>query len=250
MEHQTERQNESNNEQLIMPDPTNKMITHKITNRKSLKQRKTKQQQHSPEFCINSNCYKCAKDNVVNLSNVELTKPQILLLSKGLSFVPTTKDSSPKEILNDFNSFTAKTKNKLRQLINPPRPPRPDDEPALFRAPPDSNKNMNTSIHLGPKPLEDAFEAMRLDISKLTLDNTKLKKHNNLTRKERLALKESSTNHQLIINKADKGSTIVVRHRSDYIHEGLIHLSDTKTYKKLDRDYTNDVAKHLRNTLE
>jgi len=109
---------------------------------------------------------------------------------------------------------------------------------------------MNTSIHLGPKPLEDAFEAMRLDISKLPLDNTKLKKHNNLTRKERIALKELSTNHQLIINKADKGSTIVVRHRIDYIHKGLIHLSDTKTYEKLDRDYTNDVAKHLRNTLE
>ena len=233
--------NEGHDDQSAMP-------SNKI-NRKSLKQRITHHKPHSSENCVNSNCFECAKDNVVNLSNIELTRNQIILLSKGLSFVPTTSDANPKEILKDFNQFTIRTKIKLRKFINPPRSPRPNDEPALVRTNPTSYNDTNT--RLGPQPLENAFEAMRMDISKLTLDKNKSHKHNdNLTRNEKLALKQLAANHNLVINKADKGSTIVVRHKDDYIQEGLTHLSDTKTYMRLDRDYTLDVAKLLRITLE
>ena len=41
----------------------------------------------------------------------------------------------------------------------------------------------------------------------------------NLTRAERLTLKELAKNQNLVINKANKGSTIVVRHR-DGLHQG------------------------------
>lgn len=55
--------------------------------------------------------------------------------------------------------------------------------------------------------------------------------------------------HNLIINRADKGSTIVVRNRKDYIQEGLEHLSDTNTYLRLDEDMTDQVATTVRRTL-
>ena len=129
-------------------------------------------------------------------------------------------------------------KNKLRRLVNPPRPPRPGDEPIFFRSDQIENTNSQT---LGPKVLEDTFEAIKLDISKM--DEQQQTQNHNLTRKEKQALRELASNNDIIVNKADKGSTVVVKHRNDYIQEGLEHLSDTNTYLELARDYTEDVAK-------
>ena len=56
---------------------------------------------------IKKNCITCAKSFVANLSGKDLTDPQILLLSKGLSFVPTAKDASHFE-LRDFDTFCHK----------------------------------------------------------------------------------------------------------------------------------------------
>ena len=55
---------------------------------------------------------------------------------------------------------------------------------------------------------------------------------------------------KIIINKADKGSTIVVRNKQDYIDEGLEHLSDDNTYIPLDSDRTDQVTVTIRSTLE
>ena len=221
----------------------------KKPNRKSLKDRKKKTNipiPHTPDECFNPNCYSCAQSNIVNLSDTPLSKTQIILLNKGLSFIPTANNAKPSEILKDFNLFTSKTKKQFNRLANPPRPERPDDEPALFRKT-QSNQTNTNSFNLGPKALEDAFETMRDEIAKLEPHITT--KHN-LTRKERMTLKDLTTNHNLIINKADKGSTIVVRNKGDYIREGLEHLSDTNTYLELNSDQTNRVTVTIRNTLE
>jgi hypothetical protein len=54
----------------------------------------------------------------------------------------------------------------------------------------------------------------------LTENNTH-NQRDNVTKAERQALKSLVENTQIVINKADKGSTIVVLNRSDYIEEGL-----------------------------
>ena len=64
---------------------------------------------------------------------------------------------------------------------------------------------------LGPKVLEYTFEAINI----INIEHCPTWKHN-LTRKEKQALKELASNKNLIINKADKGSTVVVRSRTDY----------------------------------
>ena len=100
-------------------------------NRKSLKDRnKHTNREHKPEICSNPNCSKCAADNIVNLSNIPLTRPQILLLSKGLSFVPTTNCAEHAEMIADLNIFANKANRKLKQMI---KPCRPNDEPDLYR---------------------------------------------------------------------------------------------------------------------
>ena len=197
-------------------------------NRKSLKERKALSRPHVTEDCTNPNCFECAKNKIVNLSDTTLTKAQILLLSKGL--------------------FSCQTKKKLRLMVDPLRTPfRRNSEPDFYRKPTTTNySSYNLSQQLGPKALKDAFLAIRQELATLTDDPIQKQ---NLTRKERIALKQLTTNRDLIINKADKGSTIVVRSTADYIKEGLEHLSDPNTYIQLERDHTQEVTNTIRHTL-
>ena len=59
----------------------------------------------------------------------------------------------------------------------------------------------------------------------LNTDKHKQDKQDNLTRKERLALRELINNPRIVINKADKGSTIVVEDRDEYISNAMVHLN-------------------------
>ena len=110
------------------------------------------------------------------------------------------------------------------------------------------------STRLLPNQLENTILELRNETASLTdsqssYDNKKPTKQHNLTRKERIALRQLSKNRQLVYNKADKSTQIVVRHRKDYIRQGLEHLSDTNTYKQLDRDYTLDVSEYIKTQL-
>lgn len=81
--------------------------------------------------------------------------------------------------------------------------------------------------------------------------NTNINKtKHNLTRKERLALNELINNPTLIINKADKGSTVVVQDRCDYITEAMKHLNDPKTYKQLQENTTHKLKEIINTKLE
>ena len=219
------------------------------TNNTKKQQKITKNQKQGQEepYCTDHNCYDCAVNNIVNLSNIQLTKAQVLLLNRSLSFVPTANDAKPTELIRHFDIFTVKAKRKLHQMVNPPRPSRPNDEPPLFRKPTNTQNTNITPLTLGPRALEDTFETIRVEISQIEHNTTTTR---NLTRKERLALKELTSNQDIIINKADKGSTIVVRHRQDYTEAGLQYLSDVNTYLELDRDYTTDVTKAVKTTLQ
>ena len=66
---------------------------------------------------------------------------------------------------------------------------------------------------------------------------TKLK----LSALERTAPNELSltNNKDVVIQNADKGSTIVIQNRTNYISEGLTHLCDTNTYTLLTETQQN-----------
>ena len=64
---------------------------------------------------------------------------------------------------------------------------------------------------------------MKVEISNIP---TTVNIPHNLSQKERKTLRELICDNDLIINKADKGSTIVVQNRADYIHTALEHLDD------------------------
>ena len=78
-----------------------------------------------------------------------------------------------------------------------------------------------------------------LHIVRVKLLNTikhKQDKQDNLTRKERLTLSQLINNPRIVINKADKGSTIVVEDRDEYISNAMVHLNNLNIYEPLHID--------------
>ena len=71
----------------------------------------------------------------------------------------------------------------------------------------------------------------------------------NLSLEEQKALRELKNDTDLIINKADKGSTIVVQNRADYIRDALEHLDYPIRYKELDGDPTRSICRGLNKFL-
>ena len=55
----------------------------------------------------------------------------------------------------------------------------------------------------------------------------------NISKEEHLALKRLSTNNDLIIQKSDKGNSVVLLNRNDYIKRLNEMLSDSSKFKKL-----------------
>ena len=109
----------------------------------------------------------------------------------------------------------------------------------------DTNHNQETHLtypkkNLHPERLSDNgtldtfLHRVRLEI----LDEYKHKqnKSDHLTRQERQAINNNPT---LIVNKADKGSTIVDQDWSEYIDEVMKHLSDPNTQRKYNAQTKN-----------
>ena len=90
--------------------------------------------------------------------------------------------------------------------------------------------------------LENVINIIKEDLSSLDYEQTPGR---NLTCEERRALTALRDNNSLVINKADKGSTIVVQNHSDYATAGFKHLSDDKVYKPLNADITPNICLKL-----
>ena len=61
----------------------------------------------------------------------------------------------------------------------------------------------------------------------------------NLKKAESAALHSLKNNRDIIIKKADKGSSVVIQNRSDYIKEGLRQLNDKNFYKEQPNNLTD-----------
>lgn len=70
----------------------------------------------------------------------------------------------------------------------------------------------------------------------------------NLTINEGIQLNKLRKDTSLVIRGADKGSCIVIEKTSDYVKNGLEHLSDPNIYKEIPMDYTLSLVRRT-NTL-
>ena len=98
----------------------------------------------------------------------------------------------------------------------------------------------------GPPNLEFFNQLNELALTKIK--HPKLQ--DNLTQKERKALRTLSSNKEIIIFPADKGGATVIQNTKDYIKEAERQLSDTNFYKKIDTDLTNKHKTQIKNLVE
>ncbi|XP_078371355.1 uncharacterized protein LOC144655007 [Oculina patagonica] len=94
--------------------------------------------------------------------------------------------------------------------------------------------------------LEIYIDTIERDI--MTAKPTKIR--DNLTRRERQALKKLQHRTDIVIKPADKGSGTVVMNRQDYLKECHRQLNDAKFYKKVTKDPTPDVNKRVQKYLD
>ena len=235
------------------------VTTYNKRNRKSKKDRC--KHIHNSKKCIRPHCFSCAKENVVNLTGKSLSRQQITLLSKGLSYVPRTPESSARDIMIDLGTFIRNTKIKCGRLLTQSKRTHTkkskhiDGTPSLI-----PHYEEGARLHrqtdwpsnrLLSSQMEDTFHAMRQELSTLADRVQRFQKTIIQPYQKRTNSPEQVCQDQFsgIQRRSDKTTCIVVKNRKDYVRERMTHLSDTNTYMRLDRDYTPDVVEYIRYTL-
>ena len=108
-------------------------------------------------------------------------------------------------------------------------------------------KKLNNADYLTPYELlfrdikelsvdDSILERVKVDMKKICLssfENFKFKDELNITPDELKALKDLSSRKDIIIQKADKGNSVVILNKSDYIKRMTELLSDRDKFKKL-----------------
>ena len=100
--------------------------------------------------------------------------------------------------------------------------------------------------HIGPYTEE--AETLRADCVRLIKNAPKPKP--NLPKKQRIALSNLAKDKEITIVPADKGRSVVIMNTEDYKTKAKLILSDTSTYKVLDKDPTSRFSTTLVNKLK
>ncbi|XP_028420561.1 uncharacterized protein LOC114546095 [Perca flavescens] len=150
---------------------------------------------------------------------------QTSLLDRGLTFVPSIQRQTNKEVRDilraDLQSYHRHLKLAVyyqdrRDSIQLPFLPKSNWSPALAHLP------------------SEVSHLIQLDMTALQNDYRVGWTKSNLSRYELEALDQLSSNNNLVIKPADKGSAVVILDREDYLQEGFRQLNNTYYYKKLD----------------
>ena len=172
-----------------------------------------------------------------NLSNTQLTDEQISLLSCGLKFVPTPvtrEDIIRHQLLNDFSQFARRVRLKYIFHGN-------DKEPYPFDVKSDWDPPVQPSV-----VLETFLEEVKFDLANIKLNRQK----DNLSLGERSALKELSHDKNIVLKKADKGTTTVIMNRKDKLNEGQVQLDDIHNYRPLDKPIDSTMTKKVHRLIQ
>lgn len=167
-------------------------------------------------------------------SDVELSPDERSVLSKGLFFIPTPKYCNEMKLKENLSNFYRRV--KLHAHFNNPNEafldPEKDDDPFDKYQKPPSTWEPSVS----PSCVVDFVNKCNLDIKQLNLKKKTLV--SNITDKERTALRNLRLREDIIIKPADKGGSIVVWKKDNYIEEAERQLSDSTFYEKLQGDTT------------
>ena len=169
-----------------------------------------------------------------------------LLTARGLSHLQNSENSMPHKCFyiclvsaNDVMEHFAFAGNIDFQFTQTTQP---QASPNSFRL---------KSTWSPPPPHREIALDTFLDAVEHDLRNAKPEPvRDNLTSRERHALKSLKERNDIFIQSADKGSATVLMDRDWYINECLRQLNDTKFYRPLDNDITDDIQKRVQVYVE
>ena len=196
------------------------------------------------------------EQTVVNLSDFILTDDQTSILLKGLKFCPSPNFPDPGELREDMDNLH----RRVRQIafFESEDSISPDDS----STPPTQSQNLNSSEPFkhrkfklkstgrgpaAPNTVELMVKSNEIDLLK---NHTFNMKQQNISPKEREAMKELSRNTDIIIKPADKGGAIVILNRNDYLREGYTQLSNRNFYQEIPEDLTEQNRVLVQNAIE
>ena len=147
-----------------------------------------------------------------------MTAEQINLLSRGLKFIPTpvpvTRENQiRRQLLSDFNQFARRM--RLQYIYHDQ-----NTEQHPFHVKSSWIPSIQRSV---------ALEAYLEEVKIKLVETPLVKPKNNLPPGEQRVLKELINNKEIILKKADKGTTTVVMNRENKINEGEIQLDEKIT---------------------
>ena len=170
------------------------------------------------------------KQHIKDLSDTQLATEQIKLLSRDLKFIPTPvmkENQIRRQLISDFNQFARRV--RLQYIYHDQNTEQHPFHMKSSWIPP-----IQRSV-----ALETYLEEVKIKLAETTLVKAKI----NLPPGEQRALKELMNNEEIILKKADKGTTTVVMNRENKINEGQIQLDDRNNYQPLDKPMVRDAIR-------
>ena len=145
----------------------------------------------------------------MNLSSHVLTESEVSLLSKGLKFIPKPLKSNPEAVFQSTADFIRRM--KLRNFFrdqshkDPSKFDENQQQPLFI-----GKSNWTPPDKLIEEYLINEFKELEETITKIPLSQI----NDNLSKKERKALRNLKNNENIIIKPADKGSTTVIMNKT------------------------------------
>ena len=185
---------------------------------------------------VSNNFISCNIKTIRKVEDVQRYKLAELMGSK--------LNHNPNKIIHNFSSY------KLSECLNFALPPKklkfenyllPFE--LLFRNIYDENQRNESILHL-------KSEVKDVGLSSFRLHNKKKHRFENLSEEEHQAFSSLSKNIYIIIQKADKGNTVILLDKSSYIKKMEELLADTSKFAKVEFNKKHKVNQELRHVLD
>ena len=169
-----------------------------------------------------SNTLPSGPASIINLSNFLLSQKYINILTKGLKYIPKPDKIRKNDINQTFSNYSRRIKLQ-----------------AYFYSKTKSSKQPNFKIPSNWLPhdediddnIKEILNKLRKKLLKCKLNNNK----NSNSHKEIKALRNLRNNHAIVIKPADKGNSIIIQNKTDYLTEAKRQLFNPQHYQKLEK---------------
>ena len=176
--------------------------------------------------------------SIINLSMYNIDQHERAVLEKGLKYVPYEK-ATKSAIMEGYRDFSRKI--KLSYFFHT-RPSSDLTVPRLYR---EKSSWLPEDKYLPPELIEE------LELLRLKLDRIRITSETpNMSPAEYRALECLSKREDLVFKKADKGSSIVIMDKENYIEEALSQLNKPKYYQEIPGPIFKDTFEEVNSILD